>query len=410
MKILNDELEEVDSGSPAPADEEDDEKNLRKESSETVKSPNEEEEEESDQDFIGPEELETAINPEPEAQDESEFFFDLKGEQSHRQTYTEPVHIPERPISRSSSSSDEVILFKGREAQRQPKSPATIDLVQIQAEIEVVEEEIRVAKETVPLPSKARKNKRNQRRKEPHMNDDDAILADYIANMRENGEADDLLMAHMGNQRDLGGTDGEIVEDSSSDEDGEDLATSKDGKSGEDLDAEAPDEMDDESASELDDETLAKLIAGHEFGMEDVNLGDSSSDSDSSDDDKKLDKNRSEIIDDFDLMDWHRPSLRRKKGKGARAQINFNVSDSELERTLQMAWKNDRMKKSERKKQREQLRALGMLGKKSNPEDLRVKYPQGMDMEQVGEELRTFLLSSAETFVRHLLCNSVLAC
>lgn len=104
------------------------------------------------------------------------------------------------------------------------------------------------------------------------------------------------------------------------------------------------------------------------------------------------------MVDDLDMMDWERPSLqRKKKGKGAQAQINFNVSDSEMERALQAAWKNDRLKKSERKKQREELRALGMLGKKVNPEDLRVKYPDGMSMEQVADEFRAFLFGTDET-------------
>jgi hypothetical protein len=94
-------------------------------------------------------------------------------------------------------------------------------------------------------------------------------------------------------------------------------------------------------------------------------------------------------------MDWDRPSLRRRKGKGARAQISFNMSDSELEASLQASWKSDRLKKSERKKQREEMRALGMLGKK-DPDDLRVKYPDGMNMDQVADELQTFLMGSDE--------------
>lgn len=365
--------------------------------------------EESDENLVGPEELEVAIQAKTDVKATADiqvyqdvevnetFFFDVKGDQSHRQTYTEPVHIPERPSSRSSSSSDEVILFKGRDAQRKPKAPSTIDMAQIQTEIRVMEEEIRVAKEPVPFLEYGKKSKRNQRRKKQHvMNDEDAIMADYIANMRENGETDDLLTAMMGNRRDLGGTESE-VEDSSSDEESEDPATRKEVKTKEDQDLDISDDMDDESASELDDETLAKLIAGHELGLDNVNFGDSSSDSESSGE-RKADKKVPEMLDDFDLMDWDRPSLgRKKKGKGARAQINFNVSDSELERTLQMAWNSDRMKKSERKKAREQQRALGMLGKKANPEDLRVKYPQGMDMEQVAEELRSFLLNSQDT-------------
>lgn len=409
LKHLDELLEETSQVETAEVIEETNEAVPTENGNNTTETPDEHQEEESDENLVGPEELEVAIQAKTAVQATADtqvyqdvevnetYFFDVKGEQSHRKAYTEPVHIPERPSSRSSSSSDEVILFKGRDAQRKPKAPSTIDMVQIQTEIRVMEEEIRVAKEPVPFLENGKKSKRNQRRKRPHvMNDEDAIIADYIANMRENGETDDLLTAMVGNRRDLGGTESE-VEDSSSDEESKDPVVKTETKIEEDQDPDVSDEMDDESASELDDETLAKLIAGHELGLDNVNFGDSSSDSESSDE-RKTDKKGSEMLDDFDLMDWDRPSLgRKKKGKGARAQINFDVSDSELERTLQIAWNSDRMKKSERKKAREQQRALGMLGKKANPEDLRVKYPQGMDMDQVAEELRSFLLSSQDT-------------
>jgi hypothetical protein len=42
------------------------------------------------------------------------------------------------------------------------------------------------------------------------------------------------------------------------------------------------------------------------------------------------------------------------------------------------------------------MRALGMLGKNVNPGDLRVKYPDGMNMEQVADEMRIFMQSTDE--------------
>ncbi|CAM1503722.1 Fc.00g013130.m01.CDS01 [Cosmosporella sp. VM-42] len=347
---------------------------------------------------VGPEEMEAAIQPKVVPAEEPTFFFDLTGDQSQRKTQKTTIQIPDRPSSRDSSSSDEVILFKGRDAQRRTNPTTTMNLVQMQAEIQVVEQKISVIPDPAPVlttgKTAAPKNKR-----QPHKtvnstsnDEDDAIIADYIANMRENGESHDFLEQQSCNRRDLGGTESDHADSSNSDDDNDQLNTDVD----KEREAEAGGNEQEESESDLDDETLAKLIAGQELGANDVDFDESSSDSDSSSAKEKVD---SQLVDqdDFDLMDWYRPSLRRRKGKGARAQINFNVSDSELEQTLQVAWKNDRLNKSERKRQREELRALGMLGKKANPKDLGVKYPNGMDMEQVAEELRNFLLSSDET-------------
>ncbi|KAI8676439.1 Protein SQS1 [Fusarium sp. Ph1] len=385
-------------------------------------------EEDSDEDdhFIGPDELEEAIQaqvePDNETPEEPSFFFDLKGDQSQHRLQQGSVEIPERPSSRSSSSSEDVILFKGRAAPRKPLQTEEISMAQMQTEIRVVEQTIITESVAAPSPApelsveppnskklskkekkQKQRDKRNARRQ--LQEEEDAILADYIANMKEN--SDDEYFRQLIN----GGSDSDDAEQDASDSP---VATSKQQRASskqkapetsdsdedqeEDLSEEDDEDEDDEVPSEIDDKTLARLIAGQELsqdlGMEDVNFGDSSSDSDSSSD--KAKKRQQVIDDDVDLMDWERPSLRRRKGKGAKAQITFNLSDSELEAQLQAAWKTDRQKKSERKKQREELRALGMLGKKANPDDLRVKYPDGMNMEQVAEELRTFLVSSDE--------------
>ncbi|KAF7545256.1 hypothetical protein G7046_g9608 [Stylonectria norvegica] len=355
---------------------------------------------------IGPEDLEIDIQSETAAQDQQPlYFFDLKGARSTQDAQRDSVPIPERPISRDSSSSDEVILFKGRDAQRKPAPVASIDMMQMQAVIHVVEAEMRVSDNAPPPVPKNKKHlPRNRRRGMEKMpsksSEEEAIIADYIENMRENGDAQEFMEQQAGNRRDLGGTEIDAFGYSSEDDESDASSLTKDMEADEEgvtreeqEDTALKDE--DQSESELDDELLAKLIAGHDLGMDDdLNLGDSPSDSDSS---SAREKAQNRLDGEFDLMDWYRPSLRRKNGKGARAQINFNLSDSEMEQTLQVAWKNDRLKKSERKKQREELRALGMLGKKTKPEDLRVKYPSGMTMEEVAEELRVFLLGSEET-------------
>ncbi|KAJ5219780.1 hypothetical protein N7468_008984 [Penicillium chermesinum] len=97
----------------------------------------------------------------------------------------------------------------------------------------------------------------------------------------------------------------------------------------------------------------------------------------------------------FDIMDFNRPSLQKKpKGKKAPIIENYVPSDSELEAQLQWAWQTDRQKKKLRKKEREELRSQGLLGRDANDADLKVKYAKGMDVEELMSEIRTFLLSS----------------
>ncbi|KAK7428650.1 squalene synthetase-like protein [Neonectria magnoliae] len=383
-------------------------------------------------DLIGPDELEETIQGHRTPKDETSFFFDLKGDQPQEKLTLGPVHIPDRPSSSGSSSSDEVILFRGRDAHRKVQPTSQISMAQMQTEIQVVENqivagpgklstqdtrveiqtEVRVMEEMVSDPNTLsiwdkttkRRKPRQRRRMHSTSNDDDddaAILADYIANMRENGDADDILGPKASNRRELGGTDYYIPDELSSDDDITNTRAITNVENGKHANSTGPAQNgaidENGSESEFDDETLAKLIAGHNLGIdEDVQFAGSSSDSSSSGDEGSGKKQANTANDDFDIMDWQRPSLNRRKGKGAKAQMNLNLSDSEMEQSLQAAWNNDRLRKSERKKQREELRALGMLGSKTKPEDLRVKYPDGMNMEQVTDEFQKFLLGSDE--------------
>ena len=99
----------------------------------------------------------------------------------------------------------------------------------------------------------------------------------------------------------------------------------------------------------------------------------------------------------FDVMDRERPSL-RKKPKGRRGKFSMQLSDSELEQSIQKAWDKDRTKKMKRKQEREELRAQGLLGKK-NKSVLNAKYSEGMSMTEVKNEIRHFLLSSMQRYV-----------
>lgn len=109
---------------------------------------------------------------------------------------------------------------------------------------------------------------------------------------------------------------------------------------------------------------------------------------------KFLDPNESA----FDHMDWEVPMPNRRRKKNAKDKLLTGLDDidSDMERQIQSAWKNDRMKKANRKKQRQELRELGLLGKNANPDDVRLKYPNGMNIDQVLDELRVFLTSQAD--------------
>lgn len=102
----------------------------------------------------------------------------------------------------------------------------------------------------------------------------------------------------------------------------------------------------------------------------------------------------------FDIMDMDRPSLRpKKKGRksaGALPEELAGLSDEELIAEITNSWAADRDKKKAKKAEREELRALGLLGggkKKGNKfkPDLSTRYMEGMTMEQIKIELRDFL-------------------
>lgn len=117
----------------------------------------------------------------------------------------------------------------------------------------------------------------------------------------------------------------------------------------------------------------------------------------------------------FDIMDFDRPSL-QKKGKGRKPPaLELMLSDSDMEFHLQEAWQSDRKKKKAKKKEREELRSQGLLGRSLGDPDLKVKYAKGMNVEEVITEIRTFLLSSKTRYgcthaVPNKLANSRLVC
>ena len=106
----------------------------------------------------------------------------------------------------------------------------------------------------------------------------------------------------------------------------------------------------------------------------------------------------------FDVLDQQRLSSRRRQ-KGWREKLLVELSDSELEQSIQIAWEKDRTKKKRRKQERQELRAQGLLGRK-NKVDLKAKYSEGISIIEVKKEIKDFLLSSLDRCVTPiLLCN-----
>ncbi|KAK1673030.1 hypothetical protein BDP55DRAFT_556893 [Colletotrichum godetiae] len=394
---------------------------------------------------LGPQEAEQAMIPRaddvtgaeaPVTQDTASplpFFFDVVGENQLLDTSVD--RTPTRsPSPAPSNSSEEVILFRGRNKVprdgQSSKSKAksklkTFNLGGISTEINVLEKTVKSRKDSRQnVPVKTAGSSIQQSRpnavKDLKRQEEDDLVADYIANMREYGEDEALMPAKAYSRRDIGG--------SLSESDGIDdsfqtiVATSKtkessDGNSDPECmsaDAgEVPRASDKRpirttqrrsgrGKSTQDDHALIGIFetdVSYLASLEQSHAEDASPHSDSSDQDDDIftsaaDRFANEI-DDFDFMDWSRPALKPKKGKGARGKVPvFDVSDSELEGKMKAAWKNDRLKKAERKKERQALRTQGLLGKHANPEDLRVKYPHGMGLEQIADELRTFLLGT----------------
>jgi hypothetical protein len=102
-------------------------------------------------------------------------------------------------------------------------------------------------------------------------------------------------------------------------------------------------------------------------------------------------------------MDFDRPSL-KKKPKGRKGKLILDdISDSELEASMQSAWENDRIKKKERKQEREILRAQGLLTGKHGKPNLKAKYKEGMSIDAIQEEIKEFLKGGNTTLAFFLL-------
>ena len=106
-----------------------------------------------------------------------------------------------------------------------------------------------------------------------------------------------------------------------------------------------------------------------------------------------------DAYDEFDVMDYERPSLQQRhkkgKGKGRAPMIPQDYdADYDLARNLMSAHQADRDRKKAKKATRENYRKLGLLtATKDGQPDLRAKYPSGFTFDNVKTEIKAFLLS-----------------
>ncbi|ORY67051.1 uncharacterized protein BCR38DRAFT_425911 [Pseudomassariella vexata] len=341
-------------------------------------------------------------------------------------------------------SSEDVILFKGRGAARgkaatnlagfntPKKSLDSMKLNQLDVEIKVVEKTIQLEEPSNSGPSQLDKvrpeenklqSKSQKRRRNTQSEEEAAIIADYIANMDNEGEEEGHpgLGSHAFHMlRDLGGTDSDAVPEVGSEDD-----ASEDKSSGDE------DSVGIHRKAELADERMARILANQEelgLDADDIMLYDGADDE--GDDGEggwqiapKLSPRRKKkgasfkakiiqkkgqypsatqlanaIDGELDLMDWNRPALNNFSTK-KRKSSPPEVSDSELEEAMNLAWQRDRLTKAEKKKQREALRAQGLLGKNVDPDDLRIKYSAGMRTDDLTYELEQFLLGDKEQLI-----------
>ncbi|KAL2798499.1 hypothetical protein BJX66DRAFT_33036 [Aspergillus keveii] len=202
--------------------------------------------------------------------------------------------------------------------------------------------------------------------------DEDQILADYIANMDDSSDDDDSSSS--------------ANEDRDQDEDPKVEATMKDSRDmAFDSDSEDLHSDGHEMSGDLELDSLADFVS---FGQSKTGHKKSTFASASA----FADALELDPYYGFDIMDFSRPSLRKKAKKGS-DHFNFEDIDDELEAEMLNAWNHDRLKKKSKKKEREQLRAQGLLGRRKNDPELKIKYADGIGIEDLKSEIRLFILS-----------------
>ena len=174
----------------------------------------------------------------------------------------------------------------------------------------------------------------------------------------------------------------------------------------------------DDSDKDIDDKHLARLLAKQEelgMGGDDLILFDTKSSHRAAGNDRRPDKQqrwrrRQPWQTAYDFTRAYRASkgsypsaeavadafeqLEVSGWTGNRSEFQLQLSDSELEATLRASWQKDRMRKKEKKRAREELRSQGLLKKSAKSNDPRIKYPNGMSLDDMKTEFHAFLVGS----------------
>ena len=383
--------------------------------------------------------------PQSNLDDGSSFFFiDTEGDGNLKPTMA-PAAAPTSGIAETdgndSDSSEEIIVFKGRNANinARQESPRRAQAVR------VIEDNVR----SIHLDGgenncrmKDRTSGITHDRPSDHQADgpgNNEAMNDYVANILAQEQdvrhleafANASIQGRESRPRSMMDTDDATEADSDLDneEDSDDDDDDDDDLSEADIDSEdeAPDESKlDNAALAMTDEQLARRLAkqeelglgsnevllwaeddmagvaeeeGEEFSLEVLRHVAQKLSGKQSKRSKRGNKSLlPEMLDDldlmnddyrdFDILDFERPSVQRR-GKGSK-DLPFHLSDSELEANMINAWENDRAKKKKRKVERELLRSQGLIGGGENIK-LRSKYPTGIGASEISAEIKEFL-------------------
>ncbi|KAF3397484.1 hypothetical protein DPV78_007718 [Talaromyces pinophilus] len=361
------------------------------------------------------------------------FFIDSHGERPRHEHSKFNTRVNVRPSSdREPDSSEDEVVFSGRlnqntrnynfNATSRYQPQATFSRIAVQ----VVEEDVQFPLPTqtestsittdprdpenlqdsyIGLSSKRQsRNKRKGKNKKPSRQsiwNDDSVFADYVKNVARNektvdssGDDDDEQVDDV-SEDGLGLTKQEkakfralstldIVEESSlvaSEEIDDDISDED-----EEDDDEGSDETDDSS---MLDDIISQIRRDASFKELEAHWAN---------DDMSLDLFEGEREVDFGIVDMQQdgPLKKNKKKKGKR-QMDFGLSDSDLELQIENAWEKDRDKKAAKKREREKLRAEGLLGKNKKKLDRRGKDKSGFGIEGLKVELRSFLQSQSDS-------------
>lgn len=297
-----------------------------------------------------------------------------------------------RDTDDETDSSGEVIVFRGRNKKQEWSNRAPERVGRSPGELQ---EELPIDFQESCGRKQYREHEKRARERQAKVKEEQALIDDYLANIDFDSNEDESDEENIGaacpsfSKRDLGHELAESQDQSSCPEPSDEEAMDPGFETG---------EQNSDEPFEMDDESFAWHIYEHDFLRRDR--------SQKRPGPKKFIQRRGDFPSASSLADALEDlafdsdfAIAPSKGKGKKKYPPvFGVYDPDLEAALSMAWQNDRIAKKEKKVHREKLRVQGRLGN-CNPDDPRVKYPFGIRITEIKEELRLFLINSDERYV-----------